>query len=46
MGACQSLKHGADIVVATPGRLIDHMQRRTVDLSAIEILCWTSRPDA
>jgi ATP-dependent RNA helicase RhlE len=34
----QSLKHGADIVVATPGRLIDHMQRRTVDLSAIEIL--------
>jgi ATP-dependent RNA helicase RhlE len=33
-----SLKHGADIVVATPGRLIDHMQRRTVDLSAIEIL--------
>jgi ATP-dependent RNA helicase RhlE len=34
----QSLRHGADIVVATPGRLIDHMQRRTVDLSAIEIL--------
>jgi ATP-dependent RNA helicase RhlE len=34
----QSLKHGADIVVATPGRLIDHMQRRTVDLSGIEIL--------
>ena len=39
MGAqIQSLKHGADIVVATPGRLIDHLQRRTVDLSAIEIL--------
>src|SRR5262249_14940138 len=38
MGAqIQSLKR-ADIVVATPGRLIDHMQRRTVDLSAIEIL--------
>jgi ATP-dependent RNA helicase RhlE len=34
----QSLRHGVDIVVATPGRLIDHMQRRTVDLSAIEIL--------
>jgi ATP-dependent RNA helicase RhlE len=33
-----SLRRGADIVVATPGRLIDHMQRRTVDLSAIEIL--------
>jgi ATP-dependent RNA helicase RhlE len=39
MGAqIQSLKQGADIVVATPGRLIDHMQRRTVDLSAIDIL--------
>lgn len=34
----QSLKQGADIVVATPGRLIDHIQRRTVDLAAIEIL--------
>lgn len=39
MGAqIQALKHGVDIVVATPGRLIDHMQRRTIDLSAIEIL--------
>jgi ATP-dependent RNA helicase RhlE len=37
-GQIQSLTHGADIVVATPGRLIDHMQRRTIDLSAIEIL--------
>ena len=34
----QALKRGTDIVVATPGRLIDHMQRRTIDLSAIEIL--------
>jgi ATP-dependent RNA helicase RhlE len=34
----QSLKLGTDVVVATPGRLIDHLQRRTVDLSAIEIL--------
>ncbi len=39
MGAqIQSLRHGTDIVVATPGRLIDHMQRRTIDLAAIEIL--------
>ena len=39
MGAqIQSLRHGADIIVATPGRLIDHMERRTVDLSGIEIL--------
>jgi ATP-dependent RNA helicase RhlE len=34
----QSLQRGTDIVVATPGRLIDHMQQRTVDLSAVEIL--------
>jgi ATP-dependent RNA helicase RhlE len=34
----QALKQGTDIVVATPGRLIDHIQRRTLDLSAIEIL--------
>jgi ATP-dependent RNA helicase RhlE len=39
MGAqVSALRQGVDIVVATPGRLIDHMQRRTVDLSAIEIL--------
>jgi ATP-dependent RNA helicase RhlE len=39
MGAqVQALRLGTDIIVATPGRLIDHMQRRTVDLSAIEIL--------
>jgi ATP-dependent RNA helicase RhlE len=34
----QALQRGTDIIVATPGRLIDHMQRRTVDLSAVEIL--------
>jgi len=34
----KALRNGVDIVVATPGRLIDHLQRRTVDLSAIEIL--------
>ncbi len=33
-----ALHRGLDIVVATPGRLIDHMQQRTVDLSGIEIL--------
>ena len=37
-GQIQSLRQGTDIVVATPGRLIDHMQRRTIDLSAIEVL--------
>ena len=34
----QALQRGTDIIVATPGRLIDHMQQRTVDLSGIEIL--------
>jgi len=32
------LKHGVDILVATPGRLLDHMDQGTVDLSKIEIL--------
>ena len=34
----RALRNGTDIVVATPGRLIDHLQRRTIDLSAVEIL--------
>src|SRR5262247_4103812 len=33
-----ALKRGVHIVVATPGRLIDHMEQRTVDLSAIQTL--------
>ncbi|MET0855925.1 MAG: DEAD/DEAH box helicase, partial [Telluria sp.] len=34
----KQLKHGVDILVATPGRLLDHMEQRTVDLSKVEIL--------
>ncbi len=34
----QSLRKGLDVVVATPGRLMDHMQQRTVELSAVEVL--------
>jgi ATP-dependent RNA helicase RhlE len=34
----QALRRGTDVVVATPGRLIDHLNRRTIDLSTIEIL--------
>lgn len=30
------LKKGTDVLVATPGRLLDHINRQTVDLSAIE----------
>ena len=32
------LRRGVDIVVATPGRLLDHMERGTIDLSRIEML--------
>jgi ATP-dependent RNA helicase RhlE len=32
------LRRGVDVVVATPGRLLDHVQRRTVDLSQVEFL--------
>lgn len=33
-----ALRKPLDILVATPGRLLDHAQQKTVDLSAIEIL--------
>ncbi len=32
------LRKGIDILVATPGRLLDHVGQRTVDLSKVEIL--------
>jgi ATP-dependent RNA helicase RhlE len=32
------LRGGIDILVATPGRLLDHMQQKTIDLSKVEIL--------
>jgi ATP-dependent RNA helicase RhlE len=34
----QKLRNGVDILVATPGRLLDHISQRTVDLSKVEIL--------
>ncbi len=34
----EALKAGVDILVATPGRLLDHANEQTVDLSQVEIL--------
>lgn len=33
-----ALRRGVDVVIATPGRLLDHLQRRTVRFDALEIL--------
>jgi ATP-dependent RNA helicase RhlE len=34
----QKLRAGVEIVVACPGRLLDHLNQRTIDLSHIEVL--------
>ncbi len=33
-----ALRQGVEIVIATPGRLLDHVQRRSIDLAAVETL--------
>ena len=37
-GQVSRLRRGPQIVVATPGRLLDHVGQRTIDLSRVEIL--------
>jgi ATP-dependent RNA helicase DeaD len=34
----RALRHGVQAIVATPGRLLDHMRRGTVDLSSVHML--------
>ena len=34
----RTLRRGVDILVATPGRLLDHLSQRTADLSSVDIL--------
>jgi ATP-dependent RNA helicase RhlE len=34
----RALKAGVDIIVATPGRLMDHMRQQNADLSGVELL--------
>ncbi|HKZ77144.1 MAG TPA: DEAD/DEAH box helicase [Pyrinomonadaceae bacterium] len=34
----ESLRRGAGVVIATPGRLLDHFERGSLDLSKIEVL--------
>jgi ATP-dependent RNA helicase RhlE len=37
-GQVTALRRNPDVVVATPGRLLDHLGQRTIDLSRVEIL--------
>jgi len=37
-GEVEELEFGCDVLVATPGRLLDHIKRGNVDLSFIEVL--------
>jgi ATP-dependent RNA helicase DeaD len=34
----RALRHGVDVVVGTPGRVLDHMQKGTLDLSSLKML--------
>ncbi|CAK0843263.1 unnamed protein product [Prorocentrum cordatum] len=35
---CDDLRAGIDLLVGTPGRLLDHIRRETIDLSACQVL--------
>jgi ATP-dependent RNA helicase DeaD len=35
-GQIRSLKRGVDVIIATPGRALDHIRRRTIHLAAVK----------
>ncbi|CAN7368908.1 DEAD/DEAH box helicase [Phenylobacterium sp. LjRoot225] len=37
-GQIKALTPGVDILVATPGRLLDHLQEKTINLTGVEVL--------
>ncbi len=34
----RALRRGTEVVVGTPGRVLDHLRRRTLDLTAVQVL--------
>ena len=36
----RALKQGSQVVVGTPGRILDHIRRGTLDLSALQSIVW------
>ena len=34
----EALRRGAGVVIATPGRLLDHVERGSINLSHVEVL--------
>ena len=34
----QALRRGVELVIATPGRLLDHVQQKTINLSQVQVL--------
>jgi len=39
----QALRRGVHVVVGTPGRVIDHLEKGSLDLSQLKTWCWTKR---